>query len=41
MKLLRNHLRELFGIEDDPIKDYKSKRRWRTKFALVDQRADR
>lgn len=41
MKLLRTHLRELFGIEDDPIDDYKSKRRWKTKFTLVDQRTDR
>jgi len=41
MKLLRTHLRELFVIEDDPIDDYKSKRRWKTKFTLVDQRTDR
>lgn len=41
MKLLRTHLRELFVIEGDPIDDYKSRRRWKTKFALVDQRTDR
>jgi hypothetical protein len=41
MKLLRTHLRELFAIEDDPINDYKSKRRWKTKFTLVDLRTDR
>jgi hypothetical protein len=41
MKLLRNHLRELFGIEDDPIKDYKRQRRWQTKFTLVDQHKSR
>jgi hypothetical protein len=40
MKILRRHLRELFGLTDDPIDDYKHRRCWQTRFTLVDQRTD-
>jgi hypothetical protein len=38
MKRLRAHLREIFGLEDDPIEDYKKNKCWRTKFTIVDMR---
>ncbi len=38
MKLLRTCLREIFGLEEDPIHDYKKEKCWRTKFILVDMR---
>jgi hypothetical protein len=37
MTRLRNHLRELFCIEDDPIKDYRKQGRWETKFRITVQ----
>ena len=38
MKSLRTLLREAFGIEDDPIHEYKRERCWRTRFQLADWR---
>lgn len=38
MKSLRSALREAFGVEADPIHEYKRERCWRTRFNLVDRR---
>jgi hypothetical protein len=38
MKTLRTCLRAVFGLDGDPIDEYKKTKRWQTKFALVDGR---
>jgi hypothetical protein len=37
MMRLRQRLRDVFGIEEDPIKDYRKERKWETRFRVYVQ----